>query len=94
MLITIDPSVKDTVGIMMGLRSSVPVTVEERSKVVIVAHFADFNLRRGSKTSKAVAGGSGSHNSMFSHLYCFNCLRSMLVEFYVDILKILFPRLF
>ena len=43
-----DPSVvQDTVGIMMGLRSSVPVTVEERSKVVIVAHFADFNLRRG-----------------------------------------------
>lgn len=36
--------VLDTVGIMMGLRSSVPVTVEERSKVVIVAHFADFNL--------------------------------------------------
>lgn len=36
--------VLDTVGIMMGLRGEVPVDAEERSKVVIVAHFADFNL--------------------------------------------------
>lgn len=69
-----DPSLKDTVGIMMRLRSSVPVTVEERSKVVIVAHFADFNLRlwQQDRPPTVVAGGNGgNHNSLnewFFHL--------------------------
>ena len=35
--------VTETVGIMLGLKGDCEITAEERSHVVIVAHFADFN---------------------------------------------------
>ena len=35
--------VLDTVGIMLGLKGDCQITPQERSSVVIVAHFADFD---------------------------------------------------